>query len=303
MTCGREKPAMLHLGASAFVFLAATLAGALPSSAVSVGHASGALQLTLDRIRADDAAGLSITASGGLWDQGRTATPGSIADGSHTITPSGAPLSLGIGDGLRLGSGAWTSATGPYGLGDSFTHVNGLLSITNNSGSDARLRFTLGYDLTASAKVADPGAELAYGRSFIGLESARSGMLFQAASEADSIFGPQNDSLLDIWTLRLNMAPGASETYYLYADSEASSASLVPVPLPPALGAMGAALAALAALALPRRRPTAPAVGPGWTWPRSACAMKYAQWGNRTRRAASESTACRRPSNNRKLFA
>ena len=299
MICGHKKPDMFRLGTTAMVLLAATLAGAPRASAVSVGYASSGLQLTLDRIRADDAAGLQITASGNLWDEGRQATPGSTSDGSHAIAPFGNPLALGIGDGLGLGSSAWTSTTGPKGLSDSFTYVDGLLSITNDSSTRARLRFTLGYDLTASATVARPEAELAYGRSFVGVESARSGMLFQAASEADSVFGPQKDNLLDIWTLRLTVAPGASETYYLYADLEASSASLVPVPVPPALGLMAVALGVLAALTFSRRpRPVPAAVrfDSGSASARPEGATRYVEGGKREPHLASKGTACRMPS-------
>ena len=152
----------------------AWLAG--PAAAVSIGLADAHLQLTLKRIKAGDPGALQIGASVGLADQGRQASPGSTAASDYDIGVLGNPLSLGIGDGLELGSTSRSSAVGPLGLADLFTYTDGILSITNSSDERARLRFSVAYDMSALASVGDPGAEYGYGRSFIGLasESGRS---------------------------------------------------------------------------------------------------------------------------------
>jgi hypothetical protein len=127
-----------------------------------------------------------------------------------------------------------------------------MLSITNNSEDRARLRFRLSYDLSAFASVADPDAEYGTGRSFLGIESTTFGVLFQVFAEADSVFGPPAHAIADSIRVVLNVRPGATETIFLVADSEASAASVAAVPLPPALPGLLAALGALFAVA--RRR-------------------------------------------------
>ena len=220
-----------------------------PAAAVTVSEADADLMFVLKKIHAAEPGGIEVGAAAALNDQGTLENPGGHARSNYDVGVIGDPLNIGIGDGVRLGSGASTSAIGPSGLGDAFTYTDGAITIRNNSSERARLKFVARFDLSTAAGVDVPDLEAGYARASVGLESATSGVLFHAASEADTVFGPLTDGLRDRLKVTLRLGPGETETLYLVADSESQSASLAAVPVPPALALLLGALGGLAALA------------------------------------------------------
>jgi hypothetical protein len=239
---------------AAATLIACVLAG--PGGAVTVSEADANLMFLLKKVQGAERGAIKVGAAAALNDQGTLENPGGNARSDHAVGVIGDPLNIGFGDGVRLASGAWTAAIGPSGLGDAFAYTDGAISIRNASGERARLKFVASFDLSTAAGVEVPDLEAGYARASVGLESASFGVLFHAASEADTVFGPVTDGLRDRLKVTLRLDPGEADTLYLVADTESQSASLAPVPVPPALALLLGALGALAALGgLGGRRP------------------------------------------------
>ena len=236
---------MAHRLGSASLIATCFLAG--PAAATTISYADAGLTFALKKIHAVDPAGIEIGAAAGLYDQDTLKNDGGNARSDYAAAVLGNPLSLGIGDGLRLGSSAWTHAIGPSGLGDAFTYTDGAITIRNGSNENARLRFVLSFDLAAAAGVDDPGLEAGYARASAGVESSSAGVLHYLFSEADSVFGPDADEYHDRIGVTVRLRPDQTETLYLVADTESQSVSLAPVPAPPGLALLLTALGALAA--------------------------------------------------------
>lgn len=231
--------------------VAACLIACVPASAgaVSLGYSEAGLSFTLVGMSAPGAPGVEIGAAVGLADQGRFENPGGTANGGYELAVLGNPAAIGIGEGLELGSSARTSAVGPSGLADAFTYTDGVLSLRNTSDTRVRLDFALSFDLSATASAQAPQEEAAFSRAAIGVLSATHGALFRAAAEADTVFGPLADMILDSLAFSLRLRPQQTETLYLTADTEASAASLATIPVPPALVLLLGGLGGLALLA------------------------------------------------------
>ena len=153
---------------AAATLLVCVLAG--PAAAVTVSEADADLMFVLKKIYAAELGGIEVGAAAALNDQGTLENPGGHARSDYDVGVIGDPLNIGIGDGVRLGSGASTSAIGPSGLGDAFTYTDGAITIRNNSSERARLKFVARFDLSAAAGVDVPDLEAGYARASVGLE-------------------------------------------------------------------------------------------------------------------------------------
>lgn len=227
--------------------------GVGPAAAVSISTAGIELSLVIADISGGDPSGLAISGGVGLFDEGTVVQGGGRAKKRSDLSVSGDPSALGVGDGIFFDAGARSSAVGPAGLADTFSFNDGFITVNNASMSPLDVDFLLSYDLAGTASVNAPDMEAGFARAAGSLRSSL-GVMLDLVAEADSILGPLSKTVVSTLPFTRRFGPMQSDTFHVTADAEASSASLAPIPLPPALPMLAAAVASLAAVAL-RRRP------------------------------------------------
>ena len=239
---------------SAFGVAVLMAMGPGPAAAVSISTAGIELSLVITDISGGDPAGLAITGGVGLFDEGKVVQGGGRGKHRSNLSVSGDPGALGVGDGIFLDAGARSSAVGPAGLADTFSFNDGFLSVNNASTSALDVDFLLSYDLRGTTSVGVPDKEAGFARAAGSLGSGLTGVMLDLFAEADSILGPLSKTVVSTLPFSRRFGPMQSDTFYVTADAEASSASLAAIPLPPALPMLAAAVAGLVAVAR-RRRP------------------------------------------------
>jgi hypothetical protein len=207
------------------------------ANAAAIGSAGASVSLLLGGASSSGGSYLASTfiPDPSLPKEDTSNDPGGFANVFDASYPPSGGVPIQVGDEIAADVSAGLQAVGPLGLANAFIQAGVFLQATNTTASDLNLNLLFGVNLFSDVSVTDPSLEFSVAFSDVSAllsDEDEFGLLFRAVTEADSDFGPLEDSVPEtFFPFSLTLAPNTSRTIALTAVAQIDAASLVPAPV------------------------------------------------------------------------